>query len=63
MTTINLACENCKRTMDYDRSIDPDIPRLVVKITQPHCDACWDGGREGETWYDAKGREVSQKER
>jgi hypothetical protein len=60
MAPIKLVCEGCKRSMEYDRSIDTDIPPEVVKITQPHCDQCWDGDREGETWYDAKGCEVSQ---
>jgi hypothetical protein len=60
MAQIKLVCLHCNRSMDYDRAIDPDIPPEVVKITQPHCDQCWNGDREGETWYAANGREVAQ---
>jgi hypothetical protein len=60
MNDITLVCENCKRSMDYARSIDPTIPAEVVKITQPHCDVCWNGDFEDETWWDAKGKEVPQ---
>lgn len=55
---IKLVCKNCGKTMDYDRSIDPTIRPQVVRIEQPHCDECWDGDRESETWFDAKGNEV-----
>lgn len=57
---IKLQCLSCWRSMPYDRKINPTIPAGVVKITQPHCDECWHGEREDETWYDAGGREVSQ---
>lgn len=57
---IRIVCENCKRSMNYARSIDPTIPEVVTKITQPHCDVCWNGDREDETWYDAAGKEVPQ---
>jgi hypothetical protein len=60
MPAIELYCLTCKRSMGYERDIDPDIPAEVVKITQPHCDQCWNGEREGETWYAANGREVRQ---
>jgi hypothetical protein len=60
MTAIKLHCLTCKRSMEYGRDIDPTIPAKVTKITQPHCDQCWNGDREGETWYDALGHEVSQ---
>ncbi len=57
---IDLVCANCGRTIAYARTIDPDIPTNVVRIEQPHCDGCWDGDREGETWFDGAGNEVSQ---
>jgi hypothetical protein len=57
---IKLVCMTCGKTMDYERSIDPTVPAKVVKITQPSCDVCWNGDFEDETWYDAKGRIVSQ---
>jgi hypothetical protein len=44
----------------YDPSVDPSIPKTVARIVQPHCDVCWDGGREGEIWFDAKGHIVQQ---
>lgn len=46
--------------MEYERSIDPSIPSEVVRITQPHCDECWNGECEEETWWDADGRRVAQ---
>lgn len=55
---IKLVCLNCNRTIDYGRDIDPSIPPNVARIEQPHCDLCWNGEREGETWYDAGGVEV-----
>jgi hypothetical protein len=58
---IRLVCKNCKRAMNYSRDIDPSIPEFVVKIIQPHCDQCWNGDREGETWHDASGAEVPQR--
>lgn len=60
MSPIKLECVNCKRSMDYDRSIDPSVPDEVVRISQPHCDECWNGDREDESWYDANGKEVPQ---
>ena len=57
---IKLVCLNCKRTIDYGRNIDPAIPSNVARIEQPHCDLCWNGDREGETWYDGRGVEVLQ---
>lgn len=57
---IRLVCDNCKRAMNYSRSIDPTLPEIVVKIAQPHCDVCWNGDFENETWFDAAGNEVPQ---
>jgi hypothetical protein len=57
---IKLVCLNCNRTIDYGRDIDPSIPANVARIEQPHCNECWDGEREGETWIDGAGNEVSQ---
>jgi len=60
MSAIKLVCRSCKRSMDYDRSIDSSIPAVVTKIVQGHCDRCWHGDHDTETWYDAKGLEVPQ---
>jgi len=57
---IILNCNGCGRMIRYPREIDLSIPLNVVKIVQPSCDQCWDGDREGETWFDAKGRIVPQ---
>lgn len=57
---IRLVCENCHKSIDYERHIDPTIPERVVKITQPHCDECWNGDREDERWFDVHGIEVCQ---
>lgn len=57
---IKLFCRQCKRSMDYERSIDPSIPAVVVKIEQGMCDQCWNGDFDDETWFDARGREVCQ---
>lgn len=57
---IKLVCLHCNRTVAYARTIDPSIPVNVARIEQQHCDECWDGEREGETWYDGAGNEVSQ---
>jgi hypothetical protein len=57
--SILLLCRGCGKTMDYERSIDPTIPESVVKIEQGHCDECWDGDFDDETWFDAQGREVA----
>jgi hypothetical protein len=46
--------------MDYPRHVDPTIPDNVVVIAQGHCDRCWDGDFDTETWLDARGREVDQ---
>lgn len=59
-TMIKLVCLNCGRAIGYGRDIDPSIPPNVVRIEQPHCDVCWNGEREGETWYDVAGNEVPQ---
>ena len=58
--TVKLHCRNCKRMIDYPRAADPSMPRTVVKIVQGHCDQCWHGDHDSETWYDARGLEVSQ---
>jgi len=60
VAAIKLVCQNCKRSMDYDRDIDFTIPASVVKIVQGRCDKCWHGDHDNETWYNAKGLEVSQ---
>lgn len=57
---IKLVCWNCRRTMEYPRSADAAIPASVVKIVQGRCDKCWHGDHDSETWFDARGREVSQ---
>lgn len=57
---IELACLCCKRMILYGRDLDPSIPPNVVRIEQPHCDQCWRGERESETWYDEAGAEVAQ---
>lgn len=57
---IKLVCLGCNRTIDYGREVDRSIPANVARIEQPHCDQCWSGEREGETWYDGAGNEVSQ---
>ncbi len=57
---IKLVCLHCNRTIAYGREIDPSIPANVARIEQPHCDLCWAGEREDETWYDGRGNEVSQ---
>jgi len=60
MVPIRLFCQCCGKSMEYERSIDPSIPSEVVRITQPHCDECWNGECEEETWWDADGRRVAQ---
>jgi hypothetical protein len=46
--------------MRYRRRIDPSIPREVVKIVQGQCDQCWNGDRDTETWFGARGQEIEQ---
>lgn len=58
--TIELKCQHCKRSMRYPRTADPNIPANVVRIVQGHCDQCWHGDHDSETWYDARGLEVCQ---
>lgn len=57
---IELKCKGCGRTVDYPRSADRAIPKSVVRIVQGRCDKCWHGDHDSETWYDARGLEVSQ---
>ena len=54
---LTLRCENCGRSMAYERSIDPSIPAWVAILSQSHCDAggCDTGDRLIETWLDADG--------
>lgn len=58
---LTIECDKCGRTMAYSRKIDESIPARVIRIVST-CDSrkCDDGDRGGETWYDARGREVSQ---
>lgn len=60
MPAIVLTAKCCGRTMDYDRSIDPDIPPNVVRIEQKTCAVHWNGDFEDELWLDADGNEVPQ---
>ena len=57
---IKLECKSCGRLVDLDRDSDPTIPVKVAKIVQAHCDVCWDGDFEDETWLDEQDREVPQ---
>lgn len=57
MDAIRLHCR-CGRSMDYDRSIDPDIPAVVVRIESTCCDKCDRGDFGTERWLDAAGKEV-----
>lgn len=55
---IKLCCGKCGREMDYDRSIDPDIPNVVKTIVSDICDKCDNGDFGGERYFDACGREL-----
>ena len=55
---IKLQCLGCGNAMDYDRSIDPDIPPEVVAIRSSNCPRCDDGGFGEEHMFDAFGKEV-----
>lgn len=57
MSGLSLSCPKCKRTMAYDRTIDPSIPAHVATI-RIICDRCDDGDFHTETWFDASGNEV-----
>lgn len=56
---IIIECDKCGRKRVYARKIDKSIPARVARIVST-CDKCDDGDRGGETWYDARGCEVSQ---
>lgn len=55
---ITLHCRSCKRSVDYDRSIDPDIPAIVTRIESSACNRCDTGDFGTETWFNADGQEV-----
>lgn len=54
---IKWVCANCGNTLDYDRALDPTIPKFVTKIVRFRCDQCSDSFQD-EVWYDANGVEV-----
>lgn len=55
---IRLRCRRCSREMNYERSIDPDVPPTVTLIVSSQCDQCDNGDFGTETWYDENDREV-----
>lgn len=58
MDAILLRCRHCKREMQYERTIDPDVPSNVAVIESSKCDVCDDGDFGTETWFDAAGEVV-----
>lgn len=58
MGPITLYCRCCKRSLAYDRSIDPAVPLVVSRIESSRCDICDNGDFGSETWLNAEGQEV-----
>lgn len=59
---IRLVCR-CGNSMDYDRAIDPSIPRQVARIESDLCPKCDTGDRGAETWFDEVGNQLDDKGR